>query len=104
MDEVLAVGDREFRKKCLGRIGEVSRDDGRTILFVSHDLNAIISTCSRAVLVERGSLVANGPTEDVVQSTSPANRRRRQRVASFVVTCLIPAVRFSSRLESRRRP
>jgi lipopolysaccharide transport system ATP-binding protein len=67
VDEVLAVGDRRFREKCMGRIGEVSREDGRTVVFVSHDLNAILSTCSRALLVEGGRLVADGPAEEVVR-------------------------------------
>ena len=66
VDEVLAVGDRKFREKCLGRIGEVSKADGRTVFFVSHDLNAILSTCSRALLVSRGELVDDGPVDRVV--------------------------------------
>ena len=61
VDEVLAVGDLEFRKKCLGRIGEVSQEDGRTVLFVSHDLNSILSTCPRALLVDHGRILADGP-------------------------------------------
>jgi len=65
VDEVLAVGDRKFREKCMGRIGQVSREDGRTVLFVSHDLNAILSTCPRAMLVDRGELVADGPSHEV---------------------------------------
>lgn len=65
VDEVLAVGDRRFREKCMGRIGHVSREDGRTVIFVSHDLNAILSTCPRAMLVERGKLVADGPSHEV---------------------------------------
>ena len=66
VDEVLAVGDLEFRKKCLGRISEVSSEDGRTVVFVSHDLNAILSTCPRALLVDKGRIVAIGPAADVV--------------------------------------
>jgi lipopolysaccharide transport system ATP-binding protein len=68
VDEVLAVGDRKFREKCLGRISEVSQDDGRTVFFVSHDLNAILSTCSRAMLIESGHIVHDGPTLDVVSA------------------------------------
>ena len=79
VDEVLAVGDLEFRKKCLGRIGEVSREDGRTVVFVSHDLNAILSTCSRSLLVDKGLLVADGPAEDVV-----AEYESRQSAAAAV--------------------
>jgi lipopolysaccharide transport system ATP-binding protein len=67
VDEVLAVGDLEFRKKCLGRIGEVSRDDGRTVVFVSHDLNSILSTCPRAMLVDHGVIISDGPSESVVR-------------------------------------
>ena len=67
VDEVLAVGDLEFRKKCLGRIGTVSSEDGRTVVFVSHDLNAIVSTCPRALLIDRGSIVADGASEAVVR-------------------------------------
>ncbi len=68
VDEVLAVGDLEFRKKCLGRIGEVSQEDGRTVLFVSHDLNSILSTCPRALLVDHGRILADGPSESVVRA------------------------------------
>ena len=66
VDEVLAVGDMKFREKCVGRIGEVSREDGRTVFFVSHDLNAILSTCSRAILVDHGTIVLDGAPMDVV--------------------------------------
>ena len=66
VDEVLAVGDLRFRQKCIGRIGEVSREDGRTVFFVSHDLNAILSTCRRALLVEQGRIAMDGPAIDVV--------------------------------------
>jgi lipopolysaccharide transport system ATP-binding protein len=66
VDEVLAVGDLKFREKCIGRIGEVSREHGRTIFFVSHDLNAILSTCRRALLIDRGRIAMDGPAVDVV--------------------------------------
>src|SRR6266704_1257028 len=54
VDEVLAVGDAEFQKKCLGKMQEVSEKEGRTVLFVSHNMSAIRSLCDRGVLVERG--------------------------------------------------
>jgi ABC-type polysaccharide/polyol phosphate transport system ATPase subunit len=66
VDEVLAVGDAEFQKKCLGRMQDVSRGDGRTVLFVSHNMDAVQRLCDRAVLVERGRLVASGTTASVV--------------------------------------
>ena len=65
VDEVLAVGDRKFREKCIGRIGEVSREDGRTVFFVSHDLNAVLATCSRALLIHDGRIELDGATADV---------------------------------------
>jgi lipopolysaccharide transport system ATP-binding protein len=68
VDEVLAVGDLKFREKCLGRIGEVSKEDGRTVFFVSHDLNAILSTCRRAFLIEKGELVQVGDAAEVVSA------------------------------------
>jgi lipopolysaccharide transport system ATP-binding protein len=65
VDEVLAVGDMAFQKKCLGRMSEVSRD-GRTVLFVSHNVTAVKSLCSRAVLVEKGRIAADGGVDEVV--------------------------------------
>jgi lipopolysaccharide transport system ATP-binding protein len=65
VDEVLAVGDVQFQKKCLGKIGEVA-GRGRTVLFVSHNMAAVLSLCSRALLLQRGRLVADGPADAVV--------------------------------------
>lgn len=64
IDEVLAVGDIAFQKKCLGKMDEVAKG-GRTVLFVSHDLNAVNALCSRAILLHEGSLIKNGPTAEV---------------------------------------
>ena len=66
VDEVLAVGDAEFQKKCLGKMKDVA-GHGRTILFVSHNMTAVKSLCSRVVLMKNGHLVANGPTETVIK-------------------------------------
>jgi lipopolysaccharide transport system ATP-binding protein len=65
VDEVLAVGDMAFQKKCLGKMGQVSRQ-GRTILFVSHNMTAVKSLCSRGVIFEGGRLVADGSVDEVV--------------------------------------
>lgn len=62
VDEVLAVGDAEFQKKCLGKMKDVSVNDGRTVLFVSHNMGAIASLCSNILLLENGKNVFNGPT------------------------------------------
>ena len=66
IDEVLAVGDVEFRKKCLGKMGDVARE-GRTVLFVSHNMGTIRSLCARAILLESGELREDGEAFKVVQ-------------------------------------
>jgi lipopolysaccharide transport system ATP-binding protein len=66
VDEVLAVGDMAFQQKCLGKMGQVSRQ-GRTILFVSHNMTAVKSLCTRAVLIEGGRLAADGAVDGVVE-------------------------------------
>ena len=65
VDEVLAVGDASFQKKCIGKMGEVAKG-GRTVLFVSHNLSVIASLCSRALLLEGGSERAEGQTGEVL--------------------------------------
>ena len=66
VDEILAVGDAEFRRKCLGRMNQFS-GEGRTVLFVSHDLGAVAEVCRRAVWLDRGRVIADGATADVVE-------------------------------------
>jgi ABC-type polysaccharide/polyol phosphate transport system ATPase subunit len=65
VDEVLAVGDVEFQKKCLGKMGEVARG-GRTVLFVSHNMPSIVSLCSRALLLAKGRIVLDASAEQAV--------------------------------------
>lgn len=67
VDEVLAVGDAGFQKKCLKKIGEVA-GEGRTVLFVSHNMAAIRSLCDRAILIDQGRVVLDGETPEVVSS------------------------------------
>ena len=66
VDEVLAVGDLNFQKKCLGRMQEVGKS-GRTILFVSHNMTAVSSLCRSALLISEGRLTASGQTADVIK-------------------------------------
>ncbi|MBM4073100.1 MAG: ABC transporter ATP-binding protein [Planctomycetes bacterium] len=66
IDEVLAVGDVGFQKKCLGKMGEVARE-GRTVLFVSHQMDALMNICPRSILLEQGKIIAQGPTSDVIE-------------------------------------
>lgn len=65
VDEVLAVGDAAFQKKCLGRMGDVVRE-GRTVLFVSHNMTALQSLCGRAILLDRGRVEEDGPVRQVI--------------------------------------
>jgi lipopolysaccharide transport system ATP-binding protein len=65
VDEVLAVGDASFQKKCLGKMGDVAHE-GRTILFVSHNMSALQKLCTRALWLEGGMVVMEGETSDVV--------------------------------------
>ena len=66
IDEVLAVGDAEFQKKCLNKMKDVSMNEGRTVLFVSHDMNAIKSLSKTAILLESGHVVKNDLVEEVI--------------------------------------
>jgi len=65
VDEVLAVGDAEFQKKCLGKMGNVAHE-GRTVLFVSHNMTAVTRLCERVILMTRGTLDTDGAASDVV--------------------------------------
>jgi len=79
VDEVLAVGDAEFQKKCLGKMGEVA-SEGRTVLFVSHNMGAVRKLCYRGILLSGGQTVYQGSIEDAIDkyvsgiSTSVAHR------------------------------
>jgi lipopolysaccharide transport system ATP-binding protein len=68
VDEVLAVGDAEFQKKCLGKMGEVSRQGGRTVLFVSHNMAAVRALCHRGILLNLGRIACAGDVETCVQA------------------------------------
>lgn len=66
VDEVLAVGDAEFQKRCMGKMQEISHDCGRTVLFVSHNMGAISNLCTSCVLLQNGMLKCSGKTQDVI--------------------------------------
>ncbi len=66
VDEVLAVGDAPFQRKCMGKMGDVAKQ-GRTVLFVSHNMAAILSLCQRAALLNSGKLTGQGPVREVVR-------------------------------------
>jgi lipopolysaccharide transport system ATP-binding protein len=76
VDEVLAVGDAQFQKKCLGKMRDVSTKEGRTVLFVSHNMTAVRSLCSRAMLLRSGQLVADGSPDEIIQTYQCADYRQ----------------------------
>ncbi|NIQ01573.1 MAG: ATP-binding cassette domain-containing protein, partial [Nitrospinaceae bacterium] len=67
IDEVLAVGDQEFQKKCLNKMEEVEKG-GRTVLFVSHKMSSVMKLCDRAILIDSGRIVEDGPSKRVVSN------------------------------------
>lgn len=75
VDEVLAVGDAEFQKKALGKMKDVSNNQGRTVLFVSHNLPAIKNLCTRAVLFEQGKIKGEGNTAEILEQYLRSNNK-----------------------------
>lgn len=67
VDEVLAVGDAEFQKKAIGKMQDISKGEGRTVLFVSHNMAAIQKLCTKCILLQNGKFIMQGKTEDVIQ-------------------------------------
>jgi lipopolysaccharide transport system ATP-binding protein len=68
VDEVLAVGDAEFQKKCLGKMGDVSKSEGRTILFVSHNMDSIRTLCNKGMVLNNGSILFNGEVDAAINN------------------------------------
>ena len=66
IDEVLAVGDAQFQKRCLGKMKQVAQGDGRTVLFVSHNMQAVSTLTTRSILLKKGQIAAAGPTPEVI--------------------------------------
>ena len=66
VDEVLAVGDAEFQKKAIGKMQDISKGEGRTVLFVSHNMAAVKNLCTRSIVLEHGEIVFSGETEDAI--------------------------------------
>src|SRR5258708_7039096 len=84
VDEVLAVGDIQFQKKCLGKMADVSRS-GRTILFVSHNLASVQTLCTRAVLFAQGVLQYDGATEECISRYLRGGRKGHGQFLGYSV-------------------
>jgi lipopolysaccharide transport system ATP-binding protein len=74
IDEVLAVGDIDFQKKCLAKMGEVTQKQGRTVLFVSHNMSSVKALCNTGIFLESGRLKLKGSVNEVVQAYTVANK------------------------------
>jgi lipopolysaccharide transport system ATP-binding protein len=74
VDEVLAVGDAEFQKKCLGKIDDVSKGEGRTVLFVSHNIGSIYALTNTCIFMDQGRLIDSGPTSRIAALYQNANQ------------------------------
>ncbi len=67
MDEVLAVGDMKFQQKCLGKMGDAANSEGRTVLYVSHNMNTIRQLCTRCIVLDHGKLIFDGDVEKAIE-------------------------------------
>ena len=83
IDEVLAVGDYAFQKKCLGKMHDVSASDGRTILFVSHNMSALTQLCDHGILLEDGQVKTTGLVKDVIQTYLKSRLNQNTAQACF---------------------
>src|SRR5690606_38153201 len=66
IDEVLAVGDAEFQKKAIGKMQDISKGEGRTVLFVSHNMVSIQNLCTRVICLEQGKIIADGQSDSII--------------------------------------
>jgi lipopolysaccharide transport system ATP-binding protein len=96
VDEVLAVGDAAFQKKCLGKMQEVSRAQGRTVLFVSHNMSAVQQLTTRSVVMDKGTVKFFGPTEQAVEIYS--STAGAEAATFFDVDPLPRKLKFSNEL------
>jgi lipopolysaccharide transport system ATP-binding protein len=96
VDEVLAVGDAAFQKKCLGKIREVSTGEGRTVLFVSHNLSSVRQLCSRSILLEQGRVTFDGtPADAIAAYTKPGATRTEYKHIQGDGAARITSIRLS---------
>ncbi len=103
VDEVLAVGDAEFQRKCLGKMGDVAQQ-GRTVLFVSHNMSAILRLTSEAIVLNKGKLVKRAPTQEAVDfylSSGQAQAGERVWDADEVPTNAAPFTPISLKVKER---
>jgi lipopolysaccharide transport system ATP-binding protein len=84
VDEVLAVGDLQFQKKCMGKMEDVSTKEGRTVLFVSHNMPAIRQLCNSAIVLQSGRIVAQGAVADCIEMYSHSDAIKNETISSHL--------------------
>lgn len=94
VDEVLAVGDAQFQKKCLGKMDEVTKKEGRTVLFVSHSLGAIKSLCTKTVWIDKGKIEMFGNTDEVVNNYGHGNNEFRNDNHPVIFSPIVKSKEF----------
>ncbi|GAB2983567.1 hypothetical protein GCM10027049_21050 [Mucilaginibacter puniceus] len=96
IDEVLAVGDAEFQKKCLGKMGEISKGEGRTVLFVSHNMDSIRSLCNTGIILKNGLLDFNGDIHNAISRYMEINKNETmlQRISHRQLNPLVSVELF----------
>jgi lipopolysaccharide transport system ATP-binding protein len=99
IDEVLAVGDAAFQTKCLGKMDEVSKS-GRTVLFVSHDMNAIEQLCKKVVILEKGQKIQEGATQALISNYLSSNKDKWIGKISLTEDIQLSQFNFQSIVES----
>lgn len=86
VDEVLAVGDAQFQKKCLGKMQDVSRNEGRTVLFVSHNMGVVSQLCNRGLLLQKGQVIFDGSTKQAIETYLQSQTQHNDYTADNAVT------------------
>lgn len=94
IDEVLAVGDAEFQKKAIGKIDEVSHGQGRTVLFVSHNMSSVERICSRGIFLERGRITLSGSIDTIISHYAKNGKPEKQISKSSVGGIHVTQVHF----------
>ncbi|HEV2830779.1 MAG TPA: ABC transporter ATP-binding protein [Hanamia sp.] len=94
VDEVLSVGDLQFQKKCLGKMEDVSKGEGRTVLFVSHNMGTINQLCNRGIFLKSGKITDIGQTADIVRKYMKSGTVNGQIEKSSIFGTLIPFIEF----------
>lgn len=95
VDEVLAVGDLQFQKKCLGKMQDVSQSEGRTVLFVSHNMGTINQLCNKGILLKSGKITDIGTTSEIVRRYMKTGSVNGHIEKSAVSGTLVPNITFS---------